>query len=120
MSDIYLGNTEIEKAYIGNTLIYEKGGEESGEESNDYEYIYFNTTSGLEYEAPLCEKNLLIKISNMGATSKTVKVVNSSTSAYFSYPIPAIKSYWFICNKDSNKVYVCAGATATITAPTSN
>lgn len=26
MSDIYLGNTEIEKAYIGDTLIYEKGG----------------------------------------------------------------------------------------------
>ena len=25
MSDIYLGNTEIEKAYIGDTLIYEKG-----------------------------------------------------------------------------------------------
>ena len=26
MSDIYLGNAEIEKAYIGDTLIYEKGG----------------------------------------------------------------------------------------------
>lgn len=26
MSDLYLGNTEIEKAYIGDTLIYEKGG----------------------------------------------------------------------------------------------
>ena len=27
---MYLGNTEIEKAYIGDTLIYEKGGGDSG------------------------------------------------------------------------------------------
>lgn len=36
MSDIYLGNTEIEKAYIGDTLIYEKGGSGGGSVQSDW------------------------------------------------------------------------------------
>jgi len=120
MSDIYLGNTEIEKAYIGDTLIYEKGGDGGGGSSNDYEFMGFNTLEGLEFEAPLVEKNLLIQISNMYSVTKTVKVVNSSTSAEFSYSIPFSRQYRFICKKNSNIVYVCTGTTTTIAVPTSN
>ena len=36
MSDIYLGNTEIEKAYIGDTLIYEKGGGDNSDDNRWY------------------------------------------------------------------------------------
>jgi hypothetical protein len=115
MSDIYLGNTEIEKAYIGDTLIYEKGGGGGGEESNDYEFMGFDTSNGLEFEAPLQEKNLLIYITNTGLSTKTIKVVNSSTSKYFTYSIPKIKSYWFICQRNSKTIYVSAGTTTTIT-----
>ena len=115
MSDIYLGNTEIEKAYIGDTLIYEKGEDSGGGDSgsdNDYERMDFS--NGTEFEAPLGEKNLLIAIMNSSMATKNVTVKNSSTSKSFSYSIPKWKQYFFICSKNANFVLVCTGTSTSI------
>ena len=83
-----------------------------GGSSDDYEFMRFFARSGSEFEAPLGEKNLLITIITISA--KNVKVVNSSTSKYFTYYIPAGNQYWFICEQNSNSVHVSTGTKTNI------
>ena len=83
-----------------------------GGSSDDYELMSFQ--NGTEFEAPLGEKNLLISIFNGSFATANVTVTNSSTSKYFTYSIPALKTYRFICNKNLNIVYVSTGTSTTI------
>lgn len=77
MSDMYLGNTEIEKAYIGDTLIYEKGG--GGE--NMIKFIEIDltrkgTSSSDPYVIDITDKEVIYSITN-----------NRDDSEYFRFNI---------------------------------
>jgi hypothetical protein len=67
MSDMYLGNTEIEKAYIGDTLIYEKGGGGGG---------------GYDISSLLTKQNLVSINAGILSGSPEEQVLNASNNFY--------------------------------------
>lgn len=79
-----------------------------GGSSNDYEYKNFMLmNNGDVFEAPLMQKNCLIRVMNSALfESQSFVCRNSSTSKSFSYTLDGAKAGYFLCTKASNSVTV--------------
>ena len=126
MSDIYLGNTEIEKAYIGDTLIYEKGGGDSG--SGEMNCVYREkTAAGMKFNfvtqsvvAPIKDNLVVVHAKNTSTSySYSLRIMQyegGESHWYYQFTIPASGDVLILCNPDTETatLYSKSNQTSTI------